>query len=110
MSTKQFSDLVQSAKESWSEDARDVYAAASASFAAELAAQSDLGAMLARARAERHLSQPDLSRASGVQQAEISRIENGRANPTMATIDRLARALKVRVALVDDSEEHHHAA
>lgn len=110
MTTKPFSDLAQSVKESWTQDTRTVYEAASASFTAELAAQADLGAMLAAARTSRHLSQPELSRVAGVQQAEISRIENGRGNPTLATIERLARALNVRVALVDADPAEHHAA
>ena len=43
------------------------------------------------------LSQPALSEKSGVQQAEISRIERGLANPTATTLTRLANALDLRL-------------
>ena len=44
-------------------------------------------------RKRRGLSQRQLSAKSGIQQAEISRIEGGRANPTLETISVLARSL-----------------
>jgi ribosome-binding protein aMBF1 (putative translation factor) len=97
--TKKFSELAEEAKSRWSPDAHAMYDAASVVFEAELAARADLGAMLARARAERHLTQPDLSAASGVQQSEISRIERGLGNPTATTLARLAAALGQRITL-----------
>jgi ribosome-binding protein aMBF1 (putative translation factor) len=44
-------------------------------------------------RRKRRLTQRQLSAMSGVQQAEISRIEGGRANPTVSTLSALASAL-----------------
>ena len=44
-------------------------------------------------RRRRKLTQRQLSTKSGVQQAEISRIEGGRANPTVSTLSALASAL-----------------
>jgi transcriptional regulator with XRE-family HTH domain len=44
-------------------------------------------------RKRRKLTQRQLSARSGIQQAEISRIEGGRANPTVATVFALAKAL-----------------
>jgi DNA-binding XRE family transcriptional regulator len=44
-------------------------------------------------RKRRKLTQRQLSTKSGVQQAEISRIEGGRANPTVSTLSALASAL-----------------
>lgn len=96
---KSFNELAARAKATWSEDAVTVFEAASASFDAELAARADLGAQLAAARAERHLTQPQLSAASGIQQSEISRIERGVANPTATTLARLAKALDLRLVL-----------
>ncbi|HET9551524.1 MAG TPA: helix-turn-helix transcriptional regulator [Anaeromyxobacteraceae bacterium] len=52
-----------------------------------------LAAELILLRRRRGLSQRQLSAKSGIQQAEISRIESGRANPTLGTISVLARAL-----------------
>ncbi|WP_294178479.1 helix-turn-helix domain-containing protein [uncultured Schumannella sp.] len=97
---KKFGELVESAREGWSDDARRVYEAASATFAAELDESSRLGAQLEAARKSRALTQPELSRMTGIQQAEISRIERGLGNPTASTLLRLAGALDLNVALV----------
>ncbi len=63
---------------------------------AELAAfdaHFKLAAELILLRRKRRLTQRQLSAKSGIQQAEISRIEGGRANPTLETISVLARSL-----------------
>lgn len=51
----------------------------------------------AEARKARNISQIELSKRSGVIQADISRIENGKANPTMNVLERLANALGMKV-------------
>ena len=51
-------------------------------------------------RKRRKLTQRQVSALSGIQQAEISRIEGGRANPTFQTVQVLARALGAKVQLV----------
>lgn len=61
----------------------------------------DVAVMLASARQRAGLSQVQLAEQSGVGQSEISRIENGQANPTLDTLDRLAGPLKVRLIVVD---------
>lgn len=49
-------------------------------------------------RKKRNMSQMELSRQSGVSQAEISYIESGhKMNPGIVTIKKLADALKVSV-------------
>lgn len=63
---------------------------------AELAAfdaHFKLAAELILLRRKRRLTQRQLSARSGIQQAAISRIEGGRANPTLETISVLARSL-----------------
>jgi DNA-binding XRE family transcriptional regulator len=45
-------------------------------------------------------TQQQLAKASGVQQSEISRIERGQGNPTYSTIEALARAANMTVAIV----------
>ncbi|WP_458040551.1 MULTISPECIES: helix-turn-helix domain-containing protein [Bacteria] len=45
------------------------------------------------------MSQPALSAVTGIQQSEISRIESGAANPTVATISKLADALDLKLSL-----------
>jgi len=54
---------------------------------------------LKAARTAHGFSQPALAQLSGLQQAEISRIENGVANPTADTLERLATALDLTLAL-----------
>ncbi|MDD4120578.1 MAG: Dam family site-specific DNA-(adenine-N6)-methyltransferase [Clostridia bacterium] len=50
------------------------------------------------------ISQEDLSRITGIERTQISKIENGNANITLETIERLSIALKLRVAdLFDES-------
>ena len=90
---KDFTGLAERAQRSWDTDARAAYAAATVAIEAEARAREALGAQLASARAAKELSQPALSEKSGVQQAEISRIERGIANPTVSTLARLALAL-----------------
>lgn len=87
-------------KEGWSDDARRVYEAVSTELQAEVDGQSAIGRQLAAARKARAMSQPALSAITGIQQAEISRIERGLGNPTAVTLSRLAGALDLRFSLV----------
>lgn len=48
---------------------------------------------LTAARKSAGLSQRELARISGIAQGDISKIENGRANPTLNTMNRLAAAM-----------------
>ena len=59
------------------------------------AAQIDniVGSALQAARAQAGLSQKQLAALSGIDQSDISKIERGVANPSVATLDRLAKAL-----------------
>ena len=52
-----------------------------------------VGRSLARVREERGITQYELSQKTGIQQAAISRIENGRGNATLAVVESLARGL-----------------
>ena len=58
-----------------------------------------LAAELILMRKRRGLTQRQLSAKSGVQHAEISRIEGGRGNPTLETINVLAGALGAELKL-----------
>jgi DNA-binding XRE family transcriptional regulator len=51
-------------------------------------------------RREAGLTQAKLAKLSGVAQADISRVESGRANPTVSTLAAIARALGYSLALV----------
>lgn len=50
---------------------------------------------VARARAEKGLSQTQVTARSGIHPAEVSRIERGLRDPRLSTLIRLARALSV---------------
>jgi len=54
-----------------------------------------LGKNLKRIRTAKKLSQGAIARKLGVHRAYISGIENGKRNPTLATIQKLAKALGV---------------
>ena len=97
---KRFNELADRAKSTWSDDALRVYKAASTDFATELDERAELGALLANARSQQSLTQPVLSKLTGIQQSEISRIESGVGNPTAATLLRLADALGLKLTLV----------
>lgn len=96
---KSFNELADRMKAGWSDDAWAVYDATVIAFTAERAAREELGAQLLEARKARHLTQPELSAVTGVQQAEISRIERGLSNPTATTVNRLAAALGQKIVL-----------
>ena len=55
---------------------------------------------LIEARKSQNLSQQDLSDRTGITQADISRIENGTRNPSLAMLKRLAKGLGMQLKLV----------
>jgi DNA-binding XRE family transcriptional regulator len=59
-----------------------------------------LARQLAAQRRAQHLTQKQLAERSGIDQAEISRIERGQANPTTATLGALTGALSLDVQLI----------
>lgn len=56
-----------------------------------------LGKNLKRIRTEKGISQGDIVKTSGIDKAMISNIENGKTNPTLATIAKLAKAISVSI-------------
>jgi DNA-binding XRE family transcriptional regulator len=60
---------------------------------------------LKRFRKMQQLSLSDLANRSGIDKSAISRLENGQAdNPTIATLERLARSMgkRIKIELEDD--------
>ena len=51
------------------------------------------------ARNESELTQKQLSERSGITQADISRIENGNANPSLRTLQRLADGMNMSLKI-----------
>jgi DNA-binding XRE family transcriptional regulator len=63
-----------------------------------------LAAELLAARTSAHMTQKELAVRSGVQQAEISKIERGEVVPRVSTMDRLLTPLGHRLAVVEDHD------
>ena len=59
-----------------------------------------IGSRLLQQRVAAGLTQQQLAKASGIAQADISRIERGQSNPTTETLDALGRPLGVTLDLV----------
>ncbi len=56
-----------------------------------------LGSNLKRIRTEKAISQGDIARELKVSRGFISTIENGKTNPTLSTISKIAKALEVSI-------------
>jgi transcriptional regulator with XRE-family HTH domain len=56
-----------------------------------------LGKNLRKWRLKKSMSQGDLATALSVDRAYISNIENGRMNPTLSTLERIANALGISI-------------
>jgi transcriptional regulator with XRE-family HTH domain len=56
-----------------------------------------LGKNLKQIRTQKGMTQGDIVRALGVSRSFVSNIENGKTNPTLSTIKRIADALDVSV-------------
>ncbi len=54
-----------------------------------------VGETVARRRAELGMSQAELARRSGVSKADISRLERGKANPTLGTLRKVLDELQL---------------
>ncbi len=66
----------------------------------QMAHRFRIGAQLSVLRHRRGLTQTQIAEFTGVDQAEVSRIERGASNATEDTLARLARALDAELAIV----------
>ena len=64
-----------------------------------LGLEYDLIQAMIDARVKQDITQKELSKKTGITQADISRIENGTRNPSLAMIKRLAKGLGMRIKL-----------
>lgn len=60
-----------------------------------LAPEYELAKMLIACRNADNLTQKQLSELTGIDQADISKIENGNANPSIKTLTRIASAMNM---------------
>lgn len=51
------------------------------------------GTNLRKIRLEKHVTQGDIARSLNVSRGYISKVENGKTNPTLSTIAKLAKAV-----------------
>jgi hypothetical protein len=64
-----------------------------------LSQQYQIASQILAARKQRNLTQLELAHLSGVQQTDISRIENGQSFPTTETLAKLLQALQAKVKI-----------
>ena len=55
--------------------------------------------MISKAREEKKITQTELSKITGIHQAEISKIERGIGNPSIKTLQRIAKGLGLNLEL-----------
>ena len=87
--TTKFEDFVRDIEQTSSDEERRELDAARARF--------KLGMRLQQQRLAAGLTQKQLADASGIAQADISRIEHGQGNPTAATLEALGTPLGVTI-------------
>ena len=64
-----------------------------------LAPEYDLIQAMIDARVSQNITQKELSARTGITQADISRIENGTRNPSLAMVKRIAEGLGMQLRL-----------
>lgn len=64
-----------------------------------LAPEYELAKMLIACRNADNLTQKQLSELTGIDQADISKIENGNANPSIKTLTRIASEMNMNVKI-----------
>lgn len=65
----------------------------------EMNPSRDIAAAMMAGRARLNMNQTELAKASGVHQADISRLENLEGNPNLKTLKRIAAALGMMVKI-----------
>ena len=58
-----------------------------------------IASMISKARVEKNLTQKELSEITKIHQAEISKIERGIGNPSIKTLERIAKGLGLKLEL-----------
>lgn len=67
----------------------------------------ELPERLAYLRERRNLTQQELAKAAGISQSTIAHIENGKKDPSLSTLKKIAKALDVHIALLFASDNVH---
>lgn len=61
--------------------------------------ENNLGLLIKKKRTEKKLSQKDLSNLTGITQANISNIEKGKANITIAQLKKIAQSMNLKIKI-----------
>lgn len=64
----------------------------------------EIVAQLIHRRLDLDLTQSDLAEKAGLNQTAIARLESERATPRLDTLEKVAKALDLKLTLVDDSD------
>ena len=64
-----------------------------------LSPEYEIAKMLIACRSSGNLTQKQLSELTGIDQADISKIENGNANPSIKTLTRIASAMNMNLKI-----------
>ena len=81
-------------------DAQSIYEDGELVGEEEITINQQLGVLLLKAREEAHLTQTELAKLSHIDQADISKIEKGLGNPTLAKINKLFQAMGKNISLI----------
>lgn len=100
MPTQPYEAAVSKYRSGWDNSVVQSYKKYRAELNAEVTAQQELGAQITSIREAANLSQTQLAKLSGVQQADISRAERGLGNPTRDTLLKLAEALNMQLVFL----------
>ena len=65
----------------------------------ELQPEYDIIQAMIDARVQQNMTQKDLSAKTGITQADISRIDNGKRNPSLSMVKKLAQGLGMQLKL-----------
>ncbi len=71
----------------------------------KLQPEYDIIQLMVNKRVQLHLTQKELAAKTGITQADISRIEKGKRNPSLQTVNRLARELGMQLKLEPLSDD-----
>ena len=80
-------------------DATSVYECGEVVGHAETTINQQIGLLLAKTREELNITQTELSKKSKIDQGDISKIEKGLGNPTIAKINKLFKSLGKSISL-----------
>jgi len=65
----------------------------------------DISSRIKQIRTSKKLSQKELALSIGIDQGQYSRMENGKTEPTLSSLEKIAEALKIKVSEFFSEEE-----